>query len=438
MIYDAEEGNIRIALAGDVILNRPVSHYREPGFLKVREILTGADAAIGNLESLYHNWEMAYGSIYTAAYQVGRPEMLEEVKWLGFGGMGVAMNHAFDCGEAGLLATIDNCRARGIPLAGAGRDLGEARSPAYVETPVGRIAVMSAATTFALTNVVHAGPGRHEMPGKPGISMLRHDTVHHVPEAEFDALRRTHAGLQSREPVTEETVTLSGNVYRKGNSFSISTSCGKEDLESIARYVRAAKKTSDFVVFSIHAHENGNDGKWCNAVHRPSVPDFLVEFCHRLIDEGCDVVFGHGPHVLRGIEVYNGKPIFYSLGNFVFNVETLDKVPAPSYTRIGMDQNAIPGEWTEKFAHDSLWAWSKEPACYQTVIPVCEFKGFKLASVTLHAVDLGYGTKTSQRGRPVIASPEVATQIFDWLRDTSARFGTRFSLVDEVTARIDL
>ncbi len=438
MIYAAEEGNISIALAGDVILNRPLSHYREPGFLRVREILTGADAAIGNLESLYHDWEMPYGSIYTAAYQVGRPEMLEEVKWLGFGGMGVAMNHSFDCGEAGLLATLDNCRARGIPLAGAGRDLGEARSPAWVETPVGRIAVMSAATTFALTNVVHAGPGRHDMPGKPGISMLRHDTVNHVPAAEFEAMARMREGLGLREPASAEQITFSGSVFRKGDGYGVTTSCGREDLEDIARYVRAAKQTSDFVVFSIHAHDNGTTGKWCNAVHRPSVPDFLVEFCHRLIDEGCDVVFGHGPHVMRGIEIYKGRPIFYSLGNFVFNVETLEKVPAPSYTRIGMDQTAIPGEWTETFAHESLWAWTREPACYQTVIPVCEFRGFELAGVTLHAVDLGYGTKTSQRGRPVIASPQVAAEIWAWLREHSERFGTRFTEIDATTARIEL
>jgi poly-gamma-glutamate synthesis protein (capsule biosynthesis protein) len=44
-----------------------------------------------------------------------------------------------------------------------------------------------------------------------------------------------------------------------------------------------------------------------------------AEMAHKLIDAGADVIIGHHPHVIQGIEVYQGKPIFYSLGNFVFD-----------------------------------------------------------------------------------------------------------------------
>ncbi len=46
-----------------------------------------------------------------------------------------------------------------------------------------------------------------------------------------------------------------------------------------------------------------------------------------MIDAGADVFVGHGPHVLRGIEIYKGKPIFYSLSNFIFQNETVLRMP---------------------------------------------------------------------------------------------------------------
>ena len=50
--------------------------------------------------------------------------------------------------------------------------------------------------------------------------------------------------------------------------------------------------------------------------------DFIPIFARAVIDAGADVFVGHGPHVLRGIEIYKGKPIFYSLSNFIFQNET--------------------------------------------------------------------------------------------------------------------
>jgi len=44
-----------------------------------------------------------------------------------------------------------------------------------------------------------------------------------------------------------------------------------------------------------------------------------VELAHRLIDAGVDIIFGHHPHVVQPVEIYKGKPVFYSLGNFIFS-----------------------------------------------------------------------------------------------------------------------
>ena len=58
---------------------------------------------------------------------------------------------------------------------------------------------------------------------------------------------------------------------------------------------------------------------------------FLETFSRRCVDAGADAVIGHGPHELRGIEIYHGAPIFYSLGNFLFETETVEKQPYDAY-----------------------------------------------------------------------------------------------------------
>ena len=63
---------------------------------------------------------------------------------------------------------------------------------------------------------------------------------------------------------------------------------------------------ADWVIVSVHCHESGT--------HRDEPPAFLEAFARAAIDEGADMFFGHGPHVTRGIEIYKGKPILYSLG----------------------------------------------------------------------------------------------------------------------------
>lgn len=83
-----------------------------------------------------------------------------------------------------------------------------------------------------------------------------------------------------------------------------------DDTRDICRDVAGARAKADLVVVSLHwGHEY---------IHRPS-PD-QVRLAHDIIDSGCAVVLGHHPHVLQGMEGYNGGLIAYSLGNFVFDM----------------------------------------------------------------------------------------------------------------------
>ena len=74
---------------------------------------------------------------------------------------------------------------------------------------------------------------------------------------------------------------------------------------------------------------------------------FPEEFAHFSIDQGCSLFFAHGPHFLRGIEIYKNRPIFYSLGNFIFQNETVQWVPEPVYRGLNLDMSTTreTGGW---------------------------------------------------------------------------------------------
>ncbi|THV41152.1 CapA family protein [Glycomyces buryatensis] len=91
------------------------------------------------------------------------------------------------------------------------------------------------------------------------------------------------------------------------------------DLEAVAALVAEAKSQADLVVATAHLGAEGSDQQ-----HTPEGSEIYFgedrgdtrAFTHACVDAGADLVVGHGPHVLRGMEVYNGKLIAYSLGNF--------------------------------------------------------------------------------------------------------------------------
>jgi len=72
--------------------------------------------------------------------------------------------------------------------------------------------------------------------------------------------------------------------------------------------VRKFKKENDIVVISFH---------WGGELMK-TPKDYQVLLAHQTIDCGADLVIGHHPHVVQGIEIYKGKAIVYSLGNFIF------------------------------------------------------------------------------------------------------------------------
>lgn len=83
----------------------------------------------------------------------------------------------------------------------------------------------------------------------------------------------------------------------------------KIDQNGVSNLIKEVHKNVDYVIISIH---------WgVEYVHQPNQRQ--KDLAHSFIDSGADIVLGHHPHVVQTMEIYNEKPIFYSLGNFVFD-----------------------------------------------------------------------------------------------------------------------
>jgi poly-gamma-glutamate synthesis protein (capsule biosynthesis protein) len=88
------------------------------------------------------------------------------------------------------------------------------------------------------------------------------------------------------------------------------------EKSAVEEDIRQIREKADVVMVSFH---------W-GAELMESPREYQIRMAHFAIDSGADMVLGHHPHIPQGIEIYNGKPIFYSLGNFAFGSNSKNTV----------------------------------------------------------------------------------------------------------------
>jgi poly-gamma-glutamate capsule biosynthesis protein CapA/YwtB (metallophosphatase superfamily) len=454
MPYEADGGDLDVALAGDLMLTRKISVAREPRFLALRDLLNKADASFANLEGSVRNWDEGTPGITVGTYMTTPPELLDEIKWLGIKIVSCANNHSYDYGEAGLLATLRHLDAARIPHSGSGRNLAEARAPAYLDTPRGRIALVSMTATFRPWN--RASTQRPDMVGRPGINPFGFTTSYTVDRAAMGELRRIAKSLGFEQAMARdrrhfysdrdlgvtdaaEEITLFGHRFRTGDAFAVNATPNTDDWNGNLQRIREARSQADWVIVSFHSHEFGGRSV-LSAETRADLEEpaeFAREFARAAIDAGADMFAGHGSHTLLGIELYKERPIFYSLGNLVFMNETVPFLPDEAYERFGLGPEATPADFYGARTDNDKKGHPASPKYWQGAVAVCQFKSRKLAEIRLHPVDLGHGRSRAQRGRPVLADGDVTKQIFERLRRLSSAYGTEIVQQDQ-TAVVSL
>ena len=220
-------------------------------------------------------------------------------------------------------------------------------------------------------------------------------------------------------PPDDPSVLQFGEMnFRAAEVPGVRTTAKAKDVDAIAHWVREARGGSDLVVVSFHAHEQADD--------KELPAEFLPVFARRMIDEGADLVVGHGPHLLRGMELYRGRPIFYSLGNFIGQNELVPRLPSDSYERFRADASLKPGEVYRLRTGNDKRGFPSDGRFWESVVPVCYFEDGCLAAIEVHPISLGLGEKAHRRGRPRLACGAQATQILDRFAALSALFGTAF------------
>lgn len=408
-----------IALTGDSIITRKLSAYEEPEYLKMIQLLRSADIAITNLEVLFHDYEPYPMHQSGGTYMRADPVLAEELVWAGFDIVARANNHSGDYGVEGMRLTTRYVESAGLVHAGVGESLSEAREARFLDTAKGRVAFISCASTFP--DHSRAGKARGGVTPRPGLNPLRYSSKYILSRDTFAEFKNilSQLGVRSREG--SEEIRFLRQRFIAGVESGIQTEVDTEDLKDISAVIGNASRMADYTIVSLHAHERKKSR---------SVPaDFLVSFAHTAVEAGADVVFGHGPHVLRGIEIYKGKPIFYSLGDFIFENETLLRLPAENYEAYDLGPEAHVADFNDKRYDLDRRGFPATREIWESVIAVPHFRGEDLVEVKLYPISLGFGKPRTERGRPLFADPELSRKIVDDLKRLSEPFGTSVEFI---------
>jgi poly-gamma-glutamate synthesis protein (capsule biosynthesis protein) len=292
--------------------------------------------------------------------------------------------------------------------------------------------MISCCSTFAKGN--EAGAQRPDLPGRPGLNPLHVETVHEVTEQQLAVLREVadQLGLEAERqqkiksgfafPLADPALFPLGDLkFKSANQAQVRTSPNGKDVAAMMRWVREARGLADLVLVSLHAHEQ---------LGAKDVPaEFIGAFAREMIEAGADLVVGHGPHLLRGLELYKGKPIFYSLGNFIGQNELVAKIPADGYDRFRAEPDLTPGQVYQKRTQGDQAGFPADRRYWESIMPTLSYRAGPNGRMTLHSIELtpvslGWKEARHRRGRPRIAGVEEGRAILDRFAGLSRPFGT--------------
>jgi len=278
-----EPGDIIITCVGDMIFNEQISRLRDPDRRQLLRIMQEADIGYGNLEFSIND----HPELQRPFYNFRAPlEFAWEVAAIGINLVSMANNHALDFGPEGLAACLKALDHAGITHAGAGLTLAAAHEPGTMKT-------QSQKTSFALLSFMRYWTMKYRSRDAAAPSL-----------ATIDPAEILVAGTDGKVEAVEGL--LAGDVSRMEDDIML------------------AKRHNDIVIVAPHNHDLSHHRAYGIQDTTPANDQVMYR---RAIDAGADLVIGSGPHVLRAIEFYKGKPIFFSLSNFIYQYRTPDKIP---------------------------------------------------------------------------------------------------------------
>lgn len=341
-----ESFRISLSLCGDLFISRRIPAYRTEGYMsKIQKLLMSHECVFGNLEVPVLKKNEGYPELFPGgSYGMASPGCLCDLKKLGFNLFNAATNHAMDYGHKGLIKTLEYLDDVDIPVAGIGRNLSEAASPAFCECSEGRVSLLSVTSSFH--DSYAAGPQNQDMVGRPGVCPLRHKAIYELNKEDYDHLVRiaSEIGINAYQNAGAKLGYVINSDHFKFGTYEFIESDKNEchtfplqaDLDRTISYIRDAKIQSDIVLVSIHSHQVNKHDSDKNA-------EFVQIFARTCVDEGADIIACHGPHSMRGVELYKHGIIFHGLGNMIFQTDQQSVVPEEFYEKYGTTRHACDG-----------------------------------------------------------------------------------------------
>jgi poly-gamma-glutamate synthesis protein (capsule biosynthesis protein) len=342
------------------------------------DLRTTAPSAIPGIQSLltgdvkFTNLEGTIGEAGQSAHEgrgfLAPPAALDALQALGFNLLALADNHAFDLKGVGIANTLREADRRQIVHAGTGNNLAEATSPAYLHLSNMTIALVASASGLI-------APGARAEAGQPGVNELRVTAGGKPNEADADL---PNASDNTPNP---------------------------DDARRILQSIHDARQHADLVIVYQHNHVFGSRAfstLFSEGMTERLAPNkWLTDWTHEEVRAGADIVVMHGAPLLHGIEIFQGRPIFYDLGNFIYNVP-------PTITYID------------------------EPIAWESVVASLAFRGKALQSITLYPIVLN----PIGEGQPDVHDPYANNQFLDTRGLPSAATGAKAHYILERLASL--
>lgn len=412
---------IKLALVGDVMITRKLPLNGYDGLKELISLINDHEVKFANLETTVHNREGYPSAFPGGTWAMTEPACLKDLNYFGFNILNTANNHSMDYSYNGLVATHRYLREYGLSYTGTGENLADAAAPTYIECSCGRIAVIGATSSFHDSDA--AGNQRMDMKGRPGVNPLRHKSVYEVTGENYSSLQRIakEIGINDyHDQAIKEGFLLPGDFFnfanfefKQGENNILHTCPLEKDLDRITKSITDARKHSDYVIVSIHSHQFSNNDK-------KNPAEFIRIFSKSCIDAGASVIVGHGPHIVRGIEVYNKGVIFYSLGNFLFQNETVSHLPADFYEKYSLKHDDGVGIAMDKRNKNGTIGLHLDEDVWNSVLVSIEINEGAF-NVKLIPIELGFEIQCYKRGFPKISTNE---RVLRQIKELSANFGT--------------
>jgi len=295
----ANAASLKLMMVGDLILDEPDP---DSFFDPARTILQQADLLIGHVEVPHTRRGRENTSDVPAP--PSDPDNLAALKRAGFQVATLAGNHISDAGPEGIEDTIATLRKLGIATTGAGMNLAEARQPAIVAGQGLKVGTLS----YNCVGPKDSWAGEK----KPGCAYVQ---------------VITHYELDHASP---------------GGPPRIYTFAEPESTDAMLADVVKLRPEVDELIVALHK----------GIGHTPAaLAMYERPLAKAAIDAGADIVLGHHAHILRGIEMYKGRPIYHGLGNFVTVTRALNVEANPSPKRL---------EWARR--RKELFGFEPDPA----------------------------------------------------------------------------